>query len=595
MSGLEHAERWRSDLRWRRAAALGSVWAASEITLGSFLHNLRFPFSGHALTAIAVLLLSGAHRRWGGRGIVARAGLVAAMMKSASPSAVLLGPMVAISMEGLSFEFGLVVGRGGLVGCLVGGALAMSWTFLQLLLYLLLAYGANLAEAYRQMVALAAERMGPLPMGTAGPLAALALLNVFVGIAAALTGWHVGGRGDVLAGKSAATSSLPARSFREASRVTPRLPLLVVLFAALPLWLVALSRVPLAAACAGTAAFLAAAGLRYRTALRRLLQPGFWAGLLTISVGAALLLRSASDAPPAAALAIAAAMTLRAMFVVACFVAIGVELSHPALRAWLGGHGGRSLFGAADAAFATLPEVIASVPATRDLVSRPAEALASMLLRLDALIEGLARPPRRALAVIVTGEQGTGKTTLATAIVEHLRASGLRVGGILAPGTLRDGKRFSFDAVDIASGASRTLACRERREGWTDEGSFWVAPDGLTLGRAALSAKGVDVMVVDEVGPWELRGSGWSAELDALAQGDVPLLLTVRRECVAAAVSRWRLDTAEASVVGEAQPERIAEALCAAAQQQLTRRTASTGVSRAQPNPYLRNPGPQLT
>jgi nucleoside-triphosphatase THEP1 len=568
MSGPEYTERWKSDPKWRRAAALGSVWAASEITLGSFLHNLNFPFSGHVLTAVAVLLLSGAQRRWGGRGVVARAGLVAAMMKSASPSAVLLGPMVAISVEGLSFELGLLIGRGGLLGCLIGGALAMSWTLLQLLLRLLLAYGANLAEAYRQVVALAAQRMGALPLGAAGPLVALALLSLAVGIAAALTGWHVAGRGDVIAGTFADTSPRPERSFRQAGRVTPRLPLLVALLAALPLGLVAFSRVPLAAACAGTAAFLAAAGLRYRAALRRLLRPGFWAGLLTIAVGAALVLRSASGAPPSAAFAIAAVMTLRAMFVTACFAAIGVELSHPALRAWLGGHGGGSLLGAVDAAFATLPEVVASVPATRDLVSRPATALASMLPRLDALIEGLAGPPRRALVVIVTGERGTGKTTLAAAAVERLRTSGLRVGGILAPGTFRDGRRFSFDAVDIASGASRTLACRERREGWTDEGSFWVAPDGLTLGRAALSAGGADVMVVDEVGPWELRGSGWSAELDALALGDVPLLLTVRRECVAAAVSRWRLDSAVVFVVGEAQPERIAEVLYAAARPQ---------------------------
>jgi nucleoside-triphosphatase THEP1 len=561
---------------------LGSVWAASEITLGSFLHNLRFPFSGHALTAIAVLLLSGAHRRWGGRGIVARAGLVAAMMKSASPSAVLLGPMVAIGMEGLSFELGLLIGRGGLIGCLIGGALAMSWTFLQLLLSLLLIYGSNLAEAYRKIVALAAEKMGPLPLGSAGPLAALALVSVSVGIAAALTGWHAGGRGDVLAGTSAGTSSLPARSFREAGRVTPRLPLLAVLLAALPLGIVGLSRVPLAAACAGTAAFLVVAGLRYRSALRRLLRPGFWAGLLTIAVGAALVLGYASGAPPAAALTIAAVMTLRAMFVTACFAAIGVELSNTALRASLGGHGGGALLGAADAAFATLPEVIASVPAARDLVTHPAAALASILPRLDALIEGLARPPGRAPAVIVTGERGTGKTTLATAAVERLRASGLRVGGVLAPGAFRDGKRFSFDVVDVASGARVPLACREPRPGWTDEGSFWVALEGLTLGRAALSAEGADVMVVDEVGPWELRGSGWSAELDALVQGDVPLLLTVRRECVPAAVSRWRLDGAVVFVVGEAQPERIAEALSAAAR---AGRAISVTASRSAPPP----------
>jgi hypothetical protein len=123
------AGKWRSNPRWLQAAALGSLWATSEIVLGSFLHNLKVPFRGHALTAIAVLLLSGAQRRWGGRGVVWRAGLVAAVMKSASPSAVLLGPMLAISMEGFAFEAGLTIGRGGLLGCVIGGVLAMSWTF----------------------------------------------------------------------------------------------------------------------------------------------------------------------------------------------------------------------------------------------------------------------------------------------------------------------------------------------------------------------------------------------------------------------------------------------------------------------------------
>jgi len=565
MSGAERSERWRSDPRWRRAAALGSVWAASEITLGSFLHNLRFPFRGHALTAIAVLLLSGAHRRWGGRGVVARAGLVAAIMKSASPSAVLLGPMVAIGMEGLSFELGLLIGRGGLAGCLLGGALAMSWTFVHLLLSLLLVYGSNLAAAYEQLVVIVSRTTGSVPLGAAGPLVAVALLNASVGIVAALSGWHVGGRGDATAAAPPLTASSAPRPSRGPGRVTPRLPLLVALLAAVPRGLVAISRAPLAAACAGTAALLAGAVLRYGEALRRLLRPGFWVGLLAIAGGAALVLNSSSGASQAAALDIAARMTARAMFVSACFAAIGVELSHAGLRAWLGGHGGGALLGAADAAFATLPEVVAAAPAARDLLKRPAAALASMLPRLDALLEEVARPPRRPPTVIVTGERGSGKTTLATAAVESLRASGLTVGGILAPGVVRDGKRYSFDVVNVRTGRSVPLGCREAAAGWIEEQCFWVSPEGLALGREALSPEGADVMVLDEVGPWELAGSGWSAELDALARGDVPLLLVVRRQCLAAVVERWHLDGAAVFAVGEADAARVAGALSAAA------------------------------
>ncbi len=554
------AGRWRSDPRWLQAAALGSLWATSEIVLGSFLHNLKVPFRGHALTAIAVLLLSAAQRRWGGRGVVWRAGLVAALMKSASPSAVLLGPMLAIGMEGFAFEAGLAIGRGGMLGCLIGGVLAMSWTFLHLLLSLLLSYGWNLVEVYRQLVGSAAQQLGPMPFGPVGPIAALALLNMAVGLAAAITGWRAGG--NHVDGEPAARggSTLPPRPVRPAPAFAPSLPALVFLLAALPLGLVALSGAPLPAAAAGMAVFLAASVLRYRAALRRLLRPGFWIGVLTITVTATLVMRFGSGTALPAALAVGAAMTLRAMFVAACFAAIDVELAHPGLRSWLGRHGAGALLGATEAAFATLPELIASVPSARDLLSRPGTAVASMLPRLDALVDRIARPPVSAPIAVVTGARGSGKTTLAAATVDLLRASGRRVGGIVAPGAWRDGARFSFDIVDLATGERRPLACREPRDGWREEGSFWVDPVGVALGQGALGADQADVVVVDEVGPWELRGAGWSRELDALAARATPLLLVVRRECLEEVAARWSLAAATVFDVATASPAQVAAA-----------------------------------
>ncbi len=561
MSRQEPTAGWRSDVRWLRAAALGSVWAASEIILGSFLHNLKVPFRGHALTAIAVILVSGAQRRWRQRGVVARAGLVAAIMKSASPSAVLLGPMLAIGMEGAAFELGLTLGRGGLVGCLIGGVLAMSWTFVQLLLSLLLSYGANLIEVYRQLVTVAGQQLGALPGGAIGPIAALALVNMTVGALAALTGWRAGGRAGA-DGRLAASGARPAAR-RPGPRVSarPRLPFLALAVAALPVGLVALSHASLAAACAGMAVVLAAAGLRYRAAMRRLARPGFWVGVLVIAATAALVARLGSGAELPVALTMAAMMTLRAMYVAACFAAIDVELAHPGLRSALGRHGAGPLLGATEAAFATLPEIVASVPAPRDLARHPGRALASMLPRLETLVEGFARGRGRAGIVVLTGERGSGKTTLAAAAVERLRASGVRVGGILAPGTVRDGSRFSFDLVDLVSGERVPFGRRDAPDGWVEEKCFWFNPEAMPKGRAALLRPGLDVVVLDEIGPWELAGRGWAREIDALVDAREHLLLVVRRSCLSDVLARWRLEGARVLDVAEARPQEIAVAL----------------------------------
>jgi nucleoside-triphosphatase THEP1 len=146
--------------------------------------------------------------------------------------------------------------------------------------------------------------------------------------------------------------------------------------------------------------------------------------------------------------------------------------------------------------------------------------------------------------VILTGRTGSGKTTLARAVIERLQLRGMRVGGILAPGLLDDDRRTGFDIIDLTTG-DRTALAREQRqtEGRHARWSrFAFRPDGLTLGQRALgpAAWACDVIVVDEVGPFELSGGGWAPALDRLTREYGGILLLVARESIVDAVrARW--------------------------------------------------------
>ena len=89
---------------WLKASVLGCLWASSEIVIGSFLHNLRVPFCGNILTGIGIIIMVSIGQLWTERGLFWRAGLVCALMKSISPSAVIFGPMLAIFCEALLME-----------------------------------------------------------------------------------------------------------------------------------------------------------------------------------------------------------------------------------------------------------------------------------------------------------------------------------------------------------------------------------------------------------------------------------------------------------------------------------------------------------
>lgn len=552
-------------LLWRRAAVLGSLWAASEILLGSFLHNLRVPLRGHILTAIAIAILAGGHRVWRQRGVVWRAGVIAAAMKSVSPSAVLLGPMVAITMEGVAFEVGLGLARGRAAGVALGGALAMSWTFAHQVISLLVTYGLNLVEVYTRLVQLAEGQLGRLPLGAWGPVAALATLNVIVGAVAAAAGWRAAARRDIESPPLDAEASAVLPVPRPRTPITPHLAAFAALAVALPGGLLALARLPLPAAAAVVTGILALAALRWGPALKHLLRPHFWLAILLLTAVTAVAFQVGSAGLAAAldGLRVALLMTLRAILVTACFAAAGVELVNPRLQRWMVRAGAAPLLAAGETAFGTLPAVIAAMPPARMMLRHPLRSVGGLVQRLDGWLGAADCQPPPARAVIITGETGGGKTTLATAVVHLLAARGVRVGGVLAPGSFRAGRRWAFDVVDVASHGRWPLCAREGPPERAAEGGFRVNPVGLEMGRRALGAarEGMaQVVVLDEVGPWELGGRGWATELDRLVAAPPPLLLlVVRRRCVDAVVARWRLTVLAVYEVTAGEPSQVAD------------------------------------
>ncbi len=94
---------------WLKAAVVGGLWASVEIIVGSFLHNLRIPLSGSILAFFGVVLLIAFYKNWPDKGLIWRAGLICALMKSISPSAVILGPMIGIFLEALLLQLSITV------------------------------------------------------------------------------------------------------------------------------------------------------------------------------------------------------------------------------------------------------------------------------------------------------------------------------------------------------------------------------------------------------------------------------------------------------------------------------------------------------
>jgi nucleoside-triphosphatase THEP1 len=169
--------------------------------------------------------------------------------------------------------------------------------------------------------------------------------------------------------------------------------------------------------------------------------------------------------------------------------------------------------------------------------------------------------------VVVTGPPGGGKTRAATELAGRLRDHGVAVAGFVQPGEVEKHRKVAFAVRDVATGEEAVLARRDPREEGDFGTRFRFFDVGFDLARKALErAQPGSILIVDELGPVELRGDGhMPAVRRAVSQaGLAGAVIVVRRTLVPALLAA--LDATDAVVVdveeyGDAAPAVIARAL----------------------------------
>ena len=121
--------------------------------------------------------------------------------------------------------------------------------------------------------------------------------------------------------------------------------------------------------------------------------------------------------------------------------------------------------------------------------------------------------------IVITGEQGSGKTTQLLNLVSGLKKLGLKPGGFIAEGFWEQNKRSHFDLVDVKTG-NRILFCSKNMQpDWDKAGPFFINPAAVAFGEKLLNPSIVvqdDFIAIDEIGPFELAGKGWTKAITNL-------------------------------------------------------------------------------
>ncbi len=528
--------------KWLKASVLGCLWASSEIVIGSFLHNLRIPFSGSILTGIGIIILISVSYIWKENGLFWRSGLVCSLMKSVSPSAFIFGPMIAIFMEGLLLEAAVRIAGRNVLAYILGGMLAMSWTLFQKIANLVIIYGFHIVELYENLALYARNQLHILSENIWAPVVFLWILYLAGGVISAIAG--------ILAGKKAlrfpsVPEDLDSGKAREIqSRKTGehfRYSLVWLGFdiAGMVFTLFLMNYTGWKWWTFSGFVVLTTWGFRYHKAIRPLKKPKFWIFFILITMLTSFLFTelSGNKGNLGNGILTGIQMNFRAAVMVVGFSAIGTELMNPSIGRFFKKTTFRQLLQALEVAFETLPFVIARLSGLKNIFRRPVSVLHQLVSQADYWLQKLTLNNTSKQAVtILTGEIGRGKSGMLEALVKVLQEKGFRIGGIVSPCRMADGIRTGYDLVDVASGDRTFLSGLERNEGMIHVGRFYFSTEGIEFGKKALAVENVsssDFIVVDEIGPWELENQGWAPSItEIFLETDIPMIWCVRESIV---------------------------------------------------------------
>jgi iron complex transport system ATP-binding protein len=157
----------------------------------------------------------------------------------------------------------------------------------------------------------------------------------------------------------------------------------------------------------------------------------------------------------------------------------------------------------------------------------------------------MARRNQQDSIYLVTGSVQGGKTTYLSQLSELLKEKNLNISGFLCPGSFEAGERAGFTLQNIKNGKQVALATALETPEWTPYKRFWFNPEAFRLGREWIReclTQLPDVLIIDEVGPMELEGSGWSDILETVGNSSVPVQIwNVRERLIGEVMKHWSI------------------------------------------------------
>lgn len=480
--------------------------------------------------------------------------------------------MIGILSEAMLLELFILLAGRNLLAYMIGGALAVLSTLVQKIVSLLITYGLDLVRLAEDLYRFAVKqiRLEQLSPGTL--IIIIICLYILTGITAAILGYNSGRKflnseRDKNYVKPLELKQGTGTLFQHASGHDYSLTLLILNILAISGILILLNFNLFLPAMGLSAIYISFCVLRYRNALRRLSKVSFWIIFLLITFTATFLWDRVSNGVffSMEGLVTGLKMNARAVVMVMGFASISVELKNPVIKSVLYNRGFANLYQSLNLSFSALPFIVSNFNLSgKKVITESVKHSKGLLHQADYLYKLFEQEDqKRPVVVIITGKLHEGKTTFAEKVAGRLKEKGFNPGGFLAIAVNEEGKRSGFILKDLSTGMEEELCSNKPDNNRINYGAFYFNRETIARGEKIVSPGELSAshaVFIDEIGPLELKGQGWSKAIDALCQSaGIPQVWIVREAILPEVLKKWNVGTAFIYKVSEDRVETVAD------------------------------------
>ncbi len=133
----------------------------------------------------------------------------------------------------------------------------------------------------------------------------------------------------------------------------------------------------------------------------------------------------------------------------------------------------------------------------------------------------------------ITGEPGSGKTTLVTLILEKLKYEGINYDGFITKEIREDNRRTGFQIIDLKTHKRGLLASKKLTIDGPRIGGYVVNLEDIDLIAVRAIERAISesqLIVCDEIGAMELLSENFRRVIERAIRSKKPLLSTLHRK-----------------------------------------------------------------